>query len=86
MWSSNLVRQCRRDRFSRDDQGCRRRCNVSRGVRIGDIRNTHFQDQTNKHMRRPFVHFTCVSVIFIIGLNVAGPCQSFKTLKEGHSS
>ena len=37
MWSSNLVRQCRRDRFSRDDQGCRRRCNVSRGVRIGDI-------------------------------------------------
>ena len=51
MWSSNLVRQCRRDRFSRDDQGCRRRCNVSRGVRIGDIRNTHFQDQTKKHMR-----------------------------------
>ena len=38
------------------------------------------------HARRPFVHFTCVSVIFIIGLNVAGPCQSFKTLKEGHTS
>ena len=51
-----------------------------------DKRNTHSQDQTNKHMRRPFVHFTCVSVIFIIGLNVASPCQSFKTLKEGHSS
>ena len=46
MWSSNLVRQCRRDRFSRDDQGCRRRCNVSQGVRIGDI-HTYRIKETN---------------------------------------
>ena len=51
-----------------------------------DKRNTHFQDQTNKHMRRPFVHFTCVSIIIILELSASGPCQSFKTLKEGHSS